>query len=40
MERIKDFIEDTLLIAFSLLLILLMVIEHVVCTVLGITGEE
>ena len=40
MERIKDFIETTLLIAFSLLLILLMVIEHVVCTVLGITGEE
>ena len=40
MERIKDFIETTLLIAFSLLLILLMVIEHVVCTVLGISGEE
>ena len=40
MERIKDFIEDALLIAFSLLLVLLMVIEHVVCTVLGITGEE
>lgn len=40
MERIKDFIETTLLIAFSLLLILLMVIEHVVGTVLGITGEE
>ena len=40
MERIKDFIETTLLIAFSLLLVLLMVIEHVVCTVLGITGEE
>ena len=40
MERIKDFIETTLLIAFSLLLVLLMVIEHVVGTVLGITGEE
>lgn len=40
MERIKDFIESALLIAFSLLLILLMIIEHVVCTVLGITGEE
>lgn len=40
MERIKDFIENALLIAFSLLLILLMVIEHVVGTVLGITGEE
>lgn len=40
MERIKDFIETTLLIAFSLLLILLMVIDHVVGTVLGITGEE
>lgn len=40
MERIKDFIEDALLIAFCLLLVLLMVIEHVVCTVLGITGEE
>ena len=40
MERIKNFIENALLIAFSLLLILLMIIEHVVCTVLGITGEE
>jgi hypothetical protein len=40
MTKIKDFIEDALLIAFSLLLILLMVIEHVVGTVLGITGEE
>ena len=40
MKQIKDFIETTLLIAFSLLLVLLMVIEHVVCTVLGITGEE
>jgi len=40
MTKIKDFIETTLLIAFSLLLILLMVIEHVVGTVLGITGEE
>lgn len=40
MERIKNFIEDALLIAFSLLLVLLMIIEHVVCTVLGITGEE
>ena len=40
MERIKDFIETTLLIAFSLLLILLMVIEHVVGTVLGIKEEE
>ena len=40
MERIKDFIETTLLIAFSLLLILLMVIDHVVGTVLGIAGEE
>ena len=40
MERIKNFIEDALLIAFSLLPVLLMVIEHVVGTVLGITGEE
>ena len=40
MERIKDFIESALLIAFSLLLLLLMLIEHVVCTALGITGEE
>jgi hypothetical protein len=40
MERIKNFIENALLIAFSLLLVLLMVIEHVVCTVLGITEEE
>ena len=40
MERIKNFIEDALLIAFSLLLVLLMVIEHVVCTVLGIKEEE
>lgn len=40
MKQIKDFIEDALLIAFSLLLVLLMVIEHVVGTVLGITGEE
>jgi hypothetical protein len=40
MTKIKNFIEDALLIAFSLLLVLLMVIEHVVCTVLGITGEE
>ena len=40
MERIKDFIETTLLIALSLLLLLLMLIEHVVCTVLGITEEE
>ena len=40
MTKIKDFIETTLLIAFSLLLVLLMIIEHVVCTVLGITGEE
>lgn len=39
MERIKDFIETTLLIAFSLFLVLLMVIEHVVCTVLGIREE-
>lgn len=40
MKQIKDFIESALLIAFSLILILLMVIEHVVGTVLGITGEE
>lgn len=40
MKQIKNFIEDALLIAFSLLLILLMVIDHVVGTVLGITGEE
>ena len=40
MKQIKDFIESALLIAFSLLLILLMIIEHVVGTVLGITGEE
>ena len=40
MTNIKNFIENALLIAFSLLLVLLMVIEHVVCTVLGITGEE
>ena len=40
MKQIKDFIEDALLIAFSLLLVLLMVIEHVVGTLLGITGEE
>jgi hypothetical protein len=39
MGRIKDLIENALLIAFSLLLILLMVIEHVVCTVLGIKEE-
>ena len=40
MTKIKDFIENALLIAFSLLLVLLMVIEHVVCMVLGITEEE
>lgn len=40
MERIKDFIETTLLIAFSLLLLLLMIIEHVVGTALGMTEEE
>jgi len=40
MERIKNFIESALLIAISLLLILLMVIEHVVGTVLGIKEEE
>lgn len=40
MKQIKDFIEDALLIAFSMLLILLMVIDHVVGTVLGIAGEE
>ncbi len=40
MERIKDLIENALLIAFSMLLVLLIVIEHVVCTVLGITEEE
>ena len=40
MKQIKDFIESAMLIAFSLLLILLMIIEHVVGTLLGITGEE
>lgn len=40
MTKIKDFIETTLLIAFSLLLVLLMVIEHVVGTVLGIKEDE
>jgi hypothetical protein len=40
MKQIKNFIEDALLIAFSMLLVLLMVIEHVVGTVLGIKEEE
>lgn len=40
MERIKNFIESALLIAFSLLLLLLMLIEHVVGTLLGITEDE
>lgn len=40
MEKIKDFIETTLLIAFSLLLLLLMLIDHMICRVLGIESEE
>ena len=40
MTKIKNFIEDALLIAFSLLLVLLMFIEHVVCAALGIKEEE
>lgn len=42
MRKIKDFIETALIIIFSLALLLLMIVEHVICTVFDIVegGDE
>lgn len=40
MERIKDFIETALIIIFSLVLLLLMIVDYAICRLLGIEGSE